>query len=203
MNITTQEQLRAVYGPAKERSVRKQLDHLDRHCLAYIALSPFVVISSASRALRMDASPRGGAPGFVRAPDAGTLLIPDASGNNRLDTLENIIDTGRIGLLFMVPGVDETLRVNGAATLSTDAGALAHFAGEARKPRLAIRVAVEEAYLHCAKAFMRSALWSEASRIERSRLPSMGEMLHDQIGSGTRETQEEMLTRYAADLAAP
>ena len=197
--IDSKEALRALYPPAKERSVRKQLDHLDRHCLRFVSLSPFVVLASGNRDGQLDASPRGGEPGFVKAPDAGTLLIPDAPGNNRLDTLENIIAAGRLGLLFLVPGVDETLRVNGRARLRGDL--LELFKGEKREPKLVIEVKVEDAYLHCAKALMRSKLWSAESRVERSVLPTMGQMLNDQLGEQTLpESQEQMVERYKAEL---
>jgi len=193
--------LRGLYPPAKERSVRKQLSRLDRHCRRFIGLSPFVVLSSHGKDGQCDASPRGGEPGFVRAVDANTLLIPDAPGNNRLDTLENIVATGRLGLLFLVPGVDETLRVNGRARLVDDAPVLASLADEKRTPRLAIEVAVEDAYLHCAKALMRSRLWDPTRKVERSVLPTMGQMLAEQTGmAGVAETQAEMLKRYQHDL---
>lgn len=200
--ITTREQLRTLYAPAKERSVRKQIDHLDVHCRRFIGLSPLVVLASSSTGAQMlDASPRGGEPGFVKVEGTRTLLLPDAPGNNRLDTLENIVDTGRIGLLFLVPGVDETLRINGQAELTTDPATLALFAATRRPPKLVIRVTVAEAYLHCAKALMRSALWNPANHIDRSALPSMGEMMKDQIGGDApAETQAEMLARYAQDL---
>lgn len=193
--------LRALYPAPKERALRKQLSQLDAHCLRFIALSPFVVLASAGEHGDLDASPRGGEPGFVHAPDARTLLLPDAPGNNRLDTLVNITQTGRLGLLFMVPGVDETLRVNGRARLSDDPALLARFAGVSRPPRLVIAVSVEQAYLHCAKALMRSSLWSPQSRVERSALPTMGRMIADQIGDAAEpESQEAMLARYARDL---
>jgi uncharacterized protein len=201
MKIDSLDALRSLYGPAKERAVRKQLPSLDSHCRRFVALSPFVVLSSTGRNGAMDASPRGGAPGFVLAPDAGTLLLPDASGNNRLDTLQNIVETGRLGLLFMVPGIDETLRVNGSAVVSTDADLLVAFAGSARPPKLVIRVEVREAYLHCAKALMRSKLWSPERHQERSVLPTMGQMLAEQIGDeAPAETQAQMLARYTAEL---
>src|SRR5262245_20562472 len=170
--IDSNEKLRGVYAPAKERSVRKQLDHLDRHCLRFLELSPFVVLASGDAQNRYDASPRGGEPGFVKA-DRNTLWIPDSVGNNRLDTLQNLIATGRIGLLFLIPGVDETLRVNGRARLSDEPALLQRFATEKRTPKAVIEVQVEDAYLHCAKALMRSKLWSPESRVERSVLPSM------------------------------
>lgn len=193
--------LRALYPPAKERSVKKQLAALDRHCLRFVELSPFVVLASSGPGGQCDASPRGGEPGFVKALDARTLLIPDAPGNNRLDTLENIVGTGRLGLLFLVPGVDETLRVNGRARLVDEAAVLARFATERRTPRLAIEVAVEDAYLHCAKALMRSRLWDDARKVDRSTLPTMGQMLNEQIGvAAPGETQAEMLKRYQQEL---
>lgn len=201
MHITTLEQLRSLYAAPGERALRKQLPALDAHGRRFIALSPFVVLATTARDGRLDASPRGGAPGFVQVLDTGELLLPDAPGNNRLDSLQNIVETGQIGLLFMVPGVDETLRVNGQAVLSGAPDDIARCADERRNPRLVIRVTVQEAYLHCAKAFMRSRLWDPASRVERSVLPSMGQMIKEQAGLETPvETQEEMLRRYAKDL---
>ena len=199
--ITTLDALRALYAPARERSVKKELPQLDVHCMRFITQSPFVVVASAGADGAMDASPRGGAPGFVKMLDAGTLLIPDSPGNNRLDTLENIIQTGRVGLLFLLPGVDETLRVNGRAVLSTLDADLALCADAKRVPKLVIRVTVEAVYLHCAKALMRSSLWDASRHVNRSAMPSMGEMLRDQIGGDIpAETQAQMLVRYAVDL---
>lgn len=199
--IQTIEQLRGLYAPAKERAVKKQLSALDVHCQRFIGLSPFVVISSIGLDQMLDASPRGGALGFVKIVNAHTLLIPDSPGNNRLDTLENIIHTGKVGLLFLIPGMDETLRVNGTASLSADAADLALCTTEVRTPKLVIKVNVAQAYLHCAKAFMRSKLWDMQSHIERSLLPSMGEMINEQAQMITpAETQEEMLARYRAEL---
>lgn len=193
------QRLRALYPVPGERALRKQMDRLDRHALRFIALSPFVVLSTADAQGRQDASPRGGAPGFVRG-DTQQLWIPDAPGNHRLDSLSNIIATGGIGLLFLLPGVDETLRVNGRARLHDDAERLAPFAADPRV-RLVIEVDVQEAYLHCAKALMRSKLWSDAARVERSVLPSMGAMINEQIGSDApAESQAQMLARYAQDL---
>ncbi len=201
MNIDRVDQLRTLYPMPKERALRKQLAALDVHCRRFIGLSPFVVVASTDRSGGMDASPRGGAPGFVRVDDDRTLLIPDAPGNNRLDTLENIVATGRIGLLFMVPGVDETLRVNGSARLSAAPDLLARCADEKRQPKLVIVATVQQAYLHCAKALMRSTLWDPGTRIDRAQLPTMGAMIADQLGAeGPVESQQEMLARYAADL---
>jgi PPOX class probable FMN-dependent enzyme len=219
--ITSIAQLRTLYDPVRERSAKKEIPELDAHCQAFVALSPLVVVAThaagdASTPLLSpgtDASPRGGQPGFVKVPDAHTLLIPDAPGNNRLDTLENIASgqaegvAGQawVGLLFLVPGVDETLRVNGLATLSTAPADLTLCTDERRSPKLAIRVAVRSAYLHCAKALMRSDLWNPAGHLDRSQLPSMGEMMRDQLAryrgeTTVAETQAEMLERYRQTL---
>jgi uncharacterized protein len=198
--ITDLQSLRALYPTPGERALRKQLAALDRHCAAFIALSPFVVLATADAQGRQDASPRGGATGFVKVDGAQRLLIPDAPGNHRLDSLSNIVDTGRIGLLFLVPGVDETLRINGTARLRDEADRLAPFAAD-KRVRLVIEVGVEEAYLHCAKSLMRSKLWSDSARVERSALPTIGQMIRDQTGmEPPDETQAQMLARYAADL---
>ncbi len=201
MKIETLEQLRTLYAAPKERAVKKQLASLDKHCKRYISLSPFVVLSSMGGDEVLDASPRGGAPGFVKVMDDNTLLIPDSPGNNRLDTLENIIHTKRLGLLFLIPGVDETLRVNGTAELSTASGDIALCTTEVRAPKLVIRVSVQQAYLHCAKAFMRSKLWESESRIERSQLPTMVDMINEQAAiEGVFETHEEIMRRYRNEL---
>ncbi|MBW8315855.1 MAG: pyridoxamine 5'-phosphate oxidase family protein, partial [Hydrogenophaga sp.] len=182
MNITTLEALRALYDPVRERSAKKELPRLDVHATRFIGFSPLVVLSSAGANGALDASPRGGEPGFVKVLDPQTLLIPDAPGNNRLDTLENIVQTGQIGLLFLVPGMDETLRVNGSAMLTTDEADRTLFTYARRVPKLVVRVTVQASYLHCAKALMRSSLWDASRQVERSVMPSMGEMLRDQIG---------------------
>jgi uncharacterized protein len=201
MIIQTIDQLRSLYAAPQGRSVKKQLNHLEENCLRFIALSPFVILASSDATYALDASPRGGAPGFVKVLDEHTLLIPDSPGNNRLDSLENILQTGKLGLLFMIPGIDETLRVNGIAQLSTKAEQLNLFSNEKRRPRLVIEVKVVDAYLHCAKAFMRSALWSPEALVERSVLPTMGQMINSQTGSNDPvESPEEMLARYAPDL---
>lgn len=195
-------QLRSRYGQPKARAVNKQLSSLDPHCIRFIALSPFLVVSTCDENGRLDASPRGGEPGFVQVTAHGELLIPDASGNNRLDSLQNIVKTGRIGLLFMIPGVDETLRVNGTAVVSVDADDIqACLDHQNRLPLAVVRVVVEEAYLHCAKAYMRSRLWSQDAKLPRAQLPTMNQMLHDQIGDPAEpESQESMLERYRKEI---
>ena len=205
-SITTLAALRALYDPVNPRSALKELPQLDVHATRFISLSPFVLVSSHGADGRADTSPRGGEAGFVKVVDAGTLLIADSPGNNRLDSLENIIATGQLGLLFMVPGVDETLRVNGTAVLSTDETERKRCEDRRRIPKLVIRVSVHASYLHCAKALMRSDLWNVNKHLVRSQLPSMGEMLRDQVAgkmSATAidfETQEQMLLRYQKTL---
>ena len=178
--ITNIKGLRETYAAPNARALAKQLRHLDVHCQRFIGLSPFVVIASDGGTLQLDASPRGGEPGFVKVHDDRTLLIPDAQGNNLLYTLTNILASGKVGLLFLVPGVDETLRINGMARPRDEDAYLEVFSAEKRPPKLVIEVAVAEAFLHCGKSMMRSKLWSTEARIERSAMPSMGQMLKDQ-----------------------
>ena len=193
--------LRERYNAPNSRALAKQLRHLDVHCRHFVGLSPFLVIASDGGALQLDASPRGGEPGFVKVQDEHTLLIPDAQGNNLLDTLTNILATGKVGLLFLVPGVDETLRINGTARLRDEDAYLRLFSAEKRPPRLVIEVAVAEAFLHCGKSMMRSKLWSSEARIERSAMPSMGQMLKDQTGStAPAESQQEMVAQYIRNM---
>jgi PPOX class probable FMN-dependent enzyme len=201
MPILTHADLRSLYAAPQERARRKEIAALDRHCRSFIALSPFVVLSTCDSEHNLDASPRGGVPGFVKVTADGRLLLPDSPGNNRLDSLQNIVSTGKAGLLFLIPGFDETLRVNGSAVLSTDEQDLRACTTERRAPKVVIRVTVTAAYLHCAKAFMRSKLWSEESKVERTTLPSSGEMIRDQSGlQFMPESREDMERRYAADL---
>lgn len=201
--ITTAEQLRALYAAPGERALRKQQAQLDAHSRRFMALSPFCVLSTGGGAgAFMDASPRGGPPGFVQVADAHTVLLPDAGGNNRLDTLNNLLQDPRIGLLFMIPGVDETLRINGRARLRDEPAFTERFSAERQRPKLVIEVQVAEVYLHCAKALMRSRLWQAGAHIERSALPTMNEMIHDQIHAGpVQESQEAMVQRYARQIA--
>lgn len=202
--ITREDQLRQLYAMPAERALRKQQAALDAHCQRFIALSPFCVLATGGGAgALMDASPRGGAPGFVHVHDAQTLWIPDAGGNNRLDSLSNLLHDPRIGLVFMVPGVNETLRINGTARLRDEPAWTGHFAGAHFTPKLVIEVQVHEAYLHCAKALMRSRLWQAEAQVERSALPSMNQMIHAQIGLDTTpESQAAMEQRYQQQIAA-
>ena len=205
--ITSIADLRRLYPQASPRSRAKELDHLDETMQRFVAHAPFCMLASAGGlgdGALLDASPRGGLPGFVQFADAHTLLIPDATGNSRLDTLENLIADPRIGVLFLIPGVNEVLRVNGRAALREEAAFVERFAQpEARKlPALVIEVAVQEAYLHCPKALMRSRLWDADARVAAGTFPSMNAMLKAQLGSAiVTETDAEAAARYAAQLA--
>ena len=199
MKISSHKQLKKLYGKASIRAEKKVLNTLDKHAKNFIAHSPFFVLASTDSQGRMDNSPRGGKPGFIQVQN-NTLLIPDAKGNNRIDSLINIVETGRVGLLFLIPGVDETLRVNGTASISTNPSLISQF--KDKSPiKSVINVEVEEVFLHCAKALMRSKLWSIDSQIERSQFPSMGKMLKDQLKSEeAEESQEDMIKRYLKDI---
>ena len=170
------EELETLYGHAKGGAVFKEISYLNAHYRAFVEASPFVVLASAGPG-GLDCSPKGDAPGFVRVLDEKTLAIPDRLGNNRIDTLRNLVADPRLALLFLVPRRSETLRVNGKAVISTEAQLLASFAVDAKPPRSIILVTVESAYVHCAKAFMRSKLWERAADGERPNLPSMGEIM--------------------------
>jgi PPOX class probable FMN-dependent enzyme len=195
--ISSIEQLRTLYDQPSERAVKKDIGHIDKHCRHFIQLSPFVVIASFDSNNQADASPRGGKPGFVKALDKNTLIVPDWGGNNRLDTLTNILSNNSIGLMFLIPGVAEVLRVNGAVELRTDTEYLSLCIEKDRLPKLILKVCVKEAYLHCAKAMLRSCLWDPKSKIDRKTLPTAGEILKDQLQSNDPpETPEAMYERY-------
>jgi len=181
----------------------KVLNHVDSHGRSLVALSPFCVVSAAGPDGRLDVSPRGGEPGFVHVSEDGrTLFLPDRPGNNRLDILRSILaGDGRIGMMFMIPGFDDVYRVNGRAEASDDADLLAQFEEFGRLPRLVLRIAVEEAFLHCPKAIMRGRLWDPDARVERSLLPSGAEMVSDQLKLGPLPvTNEQIIESYKTQL---
>ncbi len=201
MKIETQSQLRELYNNPSGRASKKELPALEKHAINFIETSPFLVVSTFSKDGKADTSPRGGQPGFVKVLNNNEIVIPDAKGNNRLDSLVNIIETGRVGTLFLIPGVDETMRINGKAYLSTDTQYLDLFEKEKHPPKACIIIEVEEVFIHCAKAFMRSKLWSKEAQINRSDFPTIGQILKDQLGSkDTPESQEEMLKRYREQI---
>lgn len=201
MYIESEEQLRNIYGFPKGRAKDKQLNALEKHSINFIEHSPFVAISTHSQSGIADCSPRGGNPGFVKILNENCIIIPDAKGNNRLDSLVNIIETKNVGCLFLIPGIDETLRVNGFARISTETRYLNMFQGTNNAPRTCMEIAINEVFLHCAKALMRSKLWSPQALINRSNLPTMGRMINDQLSVAEEpESQMDMVKRYKRDL---
>ena len=188
MTIDTLSELRDCYPQPLERSLRKSLPKLDVHMRRFISLSPFLCLGTSGEG-GGDVTPRGDSPGFVHVLDDQTLLIPDWQGNNRLDSLTNVVANPNVGLLFLIPGVNETLRVNGIAEITMEPSLLERWTVNGKHPRSAMRVTVREAYLHCAKALMRSKLWSDEYRIERAELPTYAQMLKDQ-GVTTQSVEE-------------
>ena len=201
MYLESEEQLRELYGYAKGRAKDKQLPSLERHSSNFLAHSPFVTISTYAKSGFVDCSPRGGSPGFVKIINDNCIILPDGKGNNRLDSLVNIIETGQIGCLFLIPGVDETLRINGLARISTSPEYLSLFSDDRNPPKTCIEITIKEVFLHCAKALMRSELWSLKAQIDRADFPTMGAMINDQLSiKDDPETQEDMIARYKRDL---
>ena len=201
--VTEESELREIFGWPSERASNKQMDRLDHHCRAIIGKSPFILLGTSNSSGRCDVSPKGDYPGFVRVLDDKTVAIPDLPGNNRLDTLANMLDNPQVGLIFMIPGMNETLRINGKVRLIRDADLLESMSYQGKLPRLAIVVGVEEVFTHCPKAFMRSKLWSDENRIERSELPSFAEILRDHAGlvdCDVEELQQELDHKAAAEL---
>jgi PPOX class probable FMN-dependent enzyme len=199
--ITSVEELRLHYGLATERASRKVITKLETYTRTFIALSPFVLLGSSDGRGNADVTPRGDHPGFVLVLDDTTLVLPDRPGNNRLDTWSNLIADPAVGLLFLVPGFSEMLRINGAAEIRDDVELLDRFAINGRSPRTVAVIKITEIFLHCAKAIMRSRLWDTAAHADRSLLPSMGQMLKEHGAlSAPAETDEETLARNNAEL---
>jgi PPOX class probable FMN-dependent enzyme len=176
-------QLRDYYGQIHPLARQKVLDHLDRHCRAFIALSPLAVLATADAEGRLDASPRGDAPGFVQVLDERTLLLPDRPGNNRVDSYGNVIASPGVGLLFLVPGLNETLRVNGRGRIATDPALLSPAAVQGKVPRAGLLIAVEEAFFHCGKALIRAHFWDPERHVPRGSFPSIGRIVAEQTGA--------------------
>lgn len=177
--ITSLDQLAALYpNPVVPASIHKEIDHVDANYAALIAASPFFVLAT-NGPDGLDCSPRGDQPGFVTVRDAKTLLIPDRRGNNRLDSLKNILFDPRIGMLFLIPGYGETLRVNGVASLSRDPELCRRFAMAGKLPACVIVVNVESVYFQCSRAVVRAELWNAERHVDRSSVPSAGTILRD------------------------
>ena len=180
--IRTLDDLRTRYRDPAGLSLAKQHSQLDDHDRSFIADAPLIMLATSDAGGSVDVSPRGGPAGWVGVLDAGHLAIPDMAGNNRLDSLANIVVSPGVGLLFVIPGLDETLRVNGDAVITTDPDVLARLSVRNKTPRTAIVVAVRDAYIHCAKAFRRASAWTPDEWPDRSGRPSIACMLRDQVG---------------------
>ncbi len=189
--IEDEDSLRALYPPTHALAAQKSLDHIDAHAQKFISLSPFLCIGTQSALGSGDVSPRGDAPGFVVVRNKHTLWIPDRPGNNRLDTLSNILANAAVGLLFMVPGFDDTLRVNGTAQITVDPEVLAAFDVNGKPAKAVIVVTVQEVFLHCAKAFRRSRLWDPKALQDRGSMPSLMKILLDQT-TGAPDSEDAL-----------
>lgn len=197
--IDSLEELRDCYGEPSVRAVQKALPKLDRHCRNYIAHSPFLCLGSSQPGGAADVSPRGDAPGFVQVVDDRTLLIPDRPGNKRLDSMQNVLANPHVGLIFLIPGVEETLRINGRAEIVNDPARLAELAAQGKVPQSALLVHVDEAYMHCAKALRRSRLWQDDYKLGKGEFPTLGQILKDQLAI---DAEAEMLDKGLEDAYA-
>jgi PPOX class probable FMN-dependent enzyme len=201
--ISTHEQLAGLYGPPSDAVAGKAIDHVDSHCRAFVSRSPFVLVATSDRSGRCDVSPKGGPPGFVAVLDENRLLVPDAPGNRRIDSLRNVVDNPHIGLLFLIPGLEETLRVNGRAALVRDTDLLADHELGGKPAQVGLGVEVEEAFLHCAKAFKRSSLWQPDGWPSLDGLPRPAQIWRDHMALPdltTEGVQELVDDDYANNL---
>jgi len=198
-DITDPAALREHFGPVSPLAAKKTLPKLDAHCRAFIALSPFAVLATCNAAGRMDASPRGDAPGFVAVLDDNTLLLPDRPGNRLIDSYSNVLANPGVGLIFFVPGINETVRVNGRARVVTDDDLMAKVAAQGKVPRTGLLITVEEAFFHCAKALIRSKLWDPTTRIERKNFPTLGQVIADQIAGIESATADAAIDQSYRD----
>ena len=199
--VTSMEQLQSLYGERMPASVIKEIDHINAHYRTLIEAAPFVAIATCGPE-GLDCSPKGDPAGFIRILDDKTLAIPDRPGNNRIDGFRNIVRDPRIALLFLIPGVGETLRVNGRASISVDPDLMTSFAINGKLPRCVLIVHVESAYFHCSKAIVRSKLWDEATKIDRKSLPSTGSIVAELSKGklGGEAYDREMPERIKAQL---
>jgi PPOX class probable FMN-dependent enzyme len=197
----TSADLATIYAKPTARVIAKARPQIDIHAQKFIEMSPFCVLATSGSDGSVDASPRGGGPGFVHVDGPSRLLMPDRPGNNRIDSFKNIVEgTGFVHLVFFVPGIDETLRVAGKGAVTTDPALLEAMEEFGKLPRAVLRVDVSEAYFHCGKALMRSKLWSRDTQVERQAFPSISEVIHDQTRLGEAETQIEVEARYKTQL---
>lgn len=190
--------LRALFGHAEGLALRKSIPRLDRHACDFIARSPFLCIATSNAQGRADVSPRGDAAGFVQVLDDRHIAIPDRPGNNRLDTMVNIVENPNVGLIFMIPGFEDTLRINGRAEITADPAILARAEVDGKQPKAAIRVRVEEQFFHCAKAFRRSRLWQPDAVVDRKVMPTLARIILEQTEEASKLKEEEIVACDAA-----
>ncbi|MBM3489764.1 MAG: pyridoxamine 5'-phosphate oxidase family protein [Alphaproteobacteria bacterium] len=193
--ITSESALRALYPPVSQLARIKELDHLDRYARTFIAASPFACLGTARADGAADVSPRGDAPGFVKVVDERTLALPDRPGNNRLDSLANIVANPNVGLMFLIPGIAEILRVNGQARITRDPALLASFVVNGKLPTAAIVIAVRQVFLHCSKAIHRGRLWDDGAKVDRKLLPPLGHMIVEQTKAAIDPEQAEAMVQ--------
>jgi len=193
--------LASIYPKPSPRVIAKARPEIDVHAKKFIAMSPFCVLATSGSDGSVDASPRGGNPGFIHVAGPNLLLMPDRSGNNRIDSFRNIVEgSGFVQLIFFVPGIDETLRVGGRGKVSADPDLMASMVEFGKPPRAVLHIDVQEAYFHCGKALMRSKLWSADTRVEHTVMPSISQVIHDQTSLGEPESQAVVEERYKTQL---
>jgi len=201
--VTSPQELREMFEPPSKTVQNKVIDRLDEHCRRFLSLSPLLILSTSDANGCCDASPRGDAPGFVHVIDDRHLVIPERPGNRRMDSLRNILQNPHVGLIFFIPSLQETLRINGRACIVRDERLLAKMAADGKVPKLGIGVEVEECYIHCAKAFIRSGVWNPATWPAREELPNIPQMLADHVnlpGVGASEIAAALKDSYAKRL---
>ena len=181
--IDSLDKLRALYPPPKGLAVEKELTRLEKHTTRFIGLSPFFLLATSGGDGKVDVSPRGERPGFVHVLDEQTIVIPDRKGNSRVDSLRNVLENPEVGLLFLVPGMEESLRVNGTAEIRDDPELLSRFVEQDKAPTTVLVVKTREVFFQCGKAMLRSEIWEGTHKIDRSEFPSISQIIHDQIGS--------------------
>jgi PPOX class probable FMN-dependent enzyme len=193
--------LSTIYPAPSPRVVAKARPAIDAHAAKFIAMSPFCVLATSGPDGSVDASPRGGNPGFIHVVSPTHLAMPDRSGNNRIDSFRNILEgSGQLQLIFFVPGFDETLRVGGTGKISAEPDLLASMEEFGKSPRAVLNITVREVYFHCGKALMRSRLWAPETKVERGVLPSISQIIHEQTKLGEPEPQADVEARYRTQL---
>ena len=194
--------LREIVDEPMALAATKEMPALDRHCRHFIALSPFLCLSSMSATGKADVSPRGDPPGFVKVLDDKTVVIPDRKGNRRLDTMQNVLEQPSVAVIFFVPGIEETLRLNGRASLTRDEGLLADMAVQGQAPALGIKIEIDTVFFHCAKALKRSRLWDGEAQIDRGDFPRYGQIVKDQRNPGgtADEIEDFIQTNYKKEM---